>query len=462
MRRRPFRLLPMSAAVPASTASPPRRPISAIVTVLLCAALLPSSALAAKPRTATGTVTAVEPSSLTIQTAGRRTGMINALSDAANAVTKADYPYVWGGGHGAAGDASIGIKGPGYNGRRVGYDCSGSVAAVLAGAGLWQAGSPVPNDAGVIRQLLQEKLIARGPGTAPDEVTLYDDPGVHIFMNIDGRFFGTSDGGSGNPSQQKGGASWLYDGAPDASDRAFKRYHVLPSVLKDQTTYGHSFTFEIAPNDSIEAGVAVGDDLRVTYQQTGFGGMLASTIGYVGALTTSGTVTSIAPDGSSFTITGANGQSDAFSTGTNPGLVSGLQVGDTAEVTYTKGSGAILTARVLTVTATPVVAQATGSIVAIAADLSSFVLETSSGQDVTFSTGGVTSTLAGFEVGEGVQVNYIEASGGALIAQLVTAASSGTTGSGGSGYGGGYGGGGPGGGGAGGGGYGGSFHTARH
>jgi hypothetical protein len=58
-----------------------------------------------------------------------------ALIAAADAVARGDYPYVYGGGHAEAGTASIGIKGPGYNGRRVGFDCSGSVAAVLAGAG---------------------------------------------------------------------------------------------------------------------------------------------------------------------------------------------------------------------------------------------------------------------------------------------------------------------------------------
>ena len=54
--------------------------------------------------------------------------MVGALTAAANAVTAGDYPYVYGGGHEAAGTASIGIKGPGYNGRRIGYDCSGAVA----------------------------------------------------------------------------------------------------------------------------------------------------------------------------------------------------------------------------------------------------------------------------------------------------------------------------------------------
>jgi len=240
-------------------------------------------------------------------------------------------------------------------------------------------------------------------------------------MNIDGRFFGTSDGGSGNASQPKGGAGWLDDGAPDASNRVFKRYHVLPSVLRDQTTYGHSFTFQIDPNDSIFAGVEVGDALRVSYQGTNVGSMVASTIGYVGAVTTSGTVASIAADGSSFTIATANGQSVTFSTGANPGLINGLQLGDTVQVIYTKGPEAALTARILTVTATPVVSQAAGTIIAIANDLSSFTLETASGQEMTFLTGGTASTLAGFVVGDQVQVSYTQAADGALTAQQVTA-----------------------------------------
>ena len=55
-------------------------------------------------------------------------------------------------------------------------------------------GSGVPNDAGVISYLRQRGEIAPGAGDGPQEVTLYDDPDVHIFMNINGRFFGTSDG----------------------------------------------------------------------------------------------------------------------------------------------------------------------------------------------------------------------------------------------------------------------------
>ena len=348
--------------------------------------------------------------------------MINALTEAANAVSQGDYPYVWGGGHAAAGVASVGIKGPGYNGRRVGYDCSGSVAAVLAGAGLWPADSPVPGDAGVITQLLQEKLIARGVGQAPDEVTLYDDPGVHIFMSIDGRFFGTSDGGAGN---SKGGPTWLDDGAPDASSRAYKRYHVLPSVLKDQTTYGQSFTFQLGPNTGDPAGFAVGDDLQVSYVEASSGSMIARTVEFVGAITTSATVISIAPDGSSFVVETTDGQSLTLSTGDFTDLVSGLQVGDQVQVSYTKASQGTLTAHSVTITGTPSISQATGTVIAIASDRASFTIQTARGPDLTFTTGGLTSIIANVQIGDAVEVSYTQAAGGALTAQQVT--DSGTT-----------------------------------
>src|SRR5579863_6086801 len=62
---------------------------------------------------ATGTVITMSGNSFTIQTAGRRIGVVNAMTAAANRITARDYPYVYGGGHAAAGIASIGIKGPG-------------------------------------------------------------------------------------------------------------------------------------------------------------------------------------------------------------------------------------------------------------------------------------------------------------------------------------------------------------
>jgi hypothetical protein len=225
----------------------------------------------------TGTVTDIGGTGLTIQTPGRQIGLIAAMTTAADALAADDYPYVWGGGHGVAGVASIGMKGgPGANGRRRGFDCSGSVAAVLEAAGLWPAGYGVPNDAGVIQQLLTDGVIERGPGTTPEAVTLYDRPGVHIFMNIDGRFFGTSDGAGGG-GNTNGGPGWLADGAPDASSRRFKRYHLLPAVLRDKTAYGHIFGFQFVDGELALAAL-VGDQVSVTYQQLANGSMLATGI----------------------------------------------------------------------------------------------------------------------------------------------------------------------------------------
>jgi hypothetical protein len=248
--------------------------------------VLAGSALAAQPAAslhASGTVVALGWSSFTVRIGGRRMSVVAALTAAANVVARGDYPYVYGGGHAEAGIASIGIKGPGYNGRRVGYDCSGSVGAVLAGAGLLPAGMPVPNDAGIITELRQQKLIARGVGHGPRAVTFWDKPGVHIFMSIDGRDFGTSDGGAGNPAQLHGGAGWLNDGAPDAANRAFKPYHLVASALRAGTVYGPTLTFGTGRAWDLLQGVALGDDLRVSYTRDRKGALTATEVVLAGA-----------------------------------------------------------------------------------------------------------------------------------------------------------------------------------
>jgi hypothetical protein len=335
--------------------------LAVLLSLLSCAAATPTSALAAQAQTAhgavTGKITYLGDSVLTIQSGGRPLGVINAMTRTADALTAGVYPYVYGGGHGEAGIASIGIRGPGYNGRRRGYDCSGSVAAVLAGAGLWQPGSGVPNDAGIIQQLLQEKLIARGAGTAPNEVTLYDHPGVHIFMNMNGRFFGTSDGGGGNA---KGGPTWLYDGAPDAQTRVYKPYHLLPSVLRTKTTYGASFTFQTDAQPDLVQGAETGDKVRISYAETRSGAMVATAIEYVGAVTTSGTVTAIGPDGSTLAIQTGAGQALTFATSAVTSLLEGLQIGDGVQVTYTRDAAGLLIPHALQTLSTPAPAPPPG------------------------------------------------------------------------------------------------------
>jgi hypothetical protein len=85
-----------------------------------------------------------------------------------------------------------------------------------------------------------------------------------------------------------------------------------------------------------------------------------------------------------------------------------------------------MTARSVTVTASPPVSQAAGTVVAISPDLSSFTLQTPSGQTITFSTGGVTSIVAGFRTGDAVQVSYVQAADGTLTARQVVSAATGT------------------------------------
>src|SRR5260221_9832775 len=91
-----------------------------------------------------GSVGKIDGTSFTVQTAGRRIGVVSSLIATANRILGEDTPYVYGGGHSSAGNASVGIPGPGYDGKRIGFDCSGAVGAVLAGAGLWTTGSGVP------------------------------------------------------------------------------------------------------------------------------------------------------------------------------------------------------------------------------------------------------------------------------------------------------------------------------
>ena len=101
--------------------------------------------------------------------------MIAAMIAAADRIDKARYPYRWGGGHNAR------FSGP--------YDCSGAVSAVLRAAGLLDA------------PMVSGQFMRWGrPG--PGAVTIYANAG-HMYMSINGRFWGTS---RSNPG---GGAGWF-------------------------------------------------------------------------------------------------------------------------------------------------------------------------------------------------------------------------------------------------------------
>jgi hypothetical protein len=392
--------------------------------VLLAALAIPlaggaqSAAAQSQRNPASGTITTIGPweSSLTIQTGGRRMSVIGALTAAANALAKGDYPYVYGGGHVEAGVSSTGEvrKGPGANGRNLGFDCSGSVAAVLSGAGLWPAGSPVPGDAGVVSELLHEHLIARGAGSGRTEVTLYDNAGVHIFMRIDGRYFGTSDG----DSNSGGGPGWLPDYAPDAASRSFKAYHVLRPALRQRTTYGPSLTFQIARTLDL-TGFAVGDDVHVGYTKTRQGLLTARSIAYAGARTATGTITALASD--RLTIRTPAGQSLTFSVAHDPALAENFAPGQSVQVTYTKTAG-VLSAHAIAFAPLQGGSTAIGTVTAIAP--AGFTIETPSGAQITFSTAGDPALGAELQSGESVVVTYTQDAYGHLIATAVQGAAS--------------------------------------
>jgi hypothetical protein len=314
--------------------------------LVLVAGVQAGAAVAASSGQAAGTVVSLGWSSLTIRTGGRRMSIVRALTAGADLVAQGDYAYVYGGGHAQAGTASIGIKGPGFNGRRVGFDCSGSVGAVLAAAGLLPAGLPVPNDAGIIAELRQAKLIAPGVGHGPGAVTFYDKANVHIFISIDGHDFGTSDGGAGNPAQRNGGAGWLDDGAPDAASRLFKPSHLVGSALNATTVYGPTLTFGAGRAYDLLAGVAVGDDLRVSYTRGRTRALTATAIAYAGAKTVTATIVAIAGDQSSVALQTSDGRTLTLHTA-DPSLLDWLAVGDQVSVTYTPGADGTQVARAI-------------------------------------------------------------------------------------------------------------------
>ena len=106
---------------------------------------------------------------------GSKDDAIAAMIAAANKIDRAGYSYKWGGGHNAS------FSGP--------YDCSGAVSAVLHAAGL------------INRPMVSGEFMRWGkPGAGA--VTIYANAG-HVYMSINGRFFGTT---RANPG---GGAGWF-------------------------------------------------------------------------------------------------------------------------------------------------------------------------------------------------------------------------------------------------------------
>ena len=298
--------------------------LPALLRALVCAAILAlaaaHSALAARPQQtipgphhgqghAAGTVVALGWSSFTLRIGGHRMSVVRALTAAANAVAHGDYPYVYGGGHAQAG-------------------------------------------AGSIAELRRQNLIVGGVGHGAGAVTFWDKPGVHIFMSINGRVFGTSDGGPGNPGQPHGGAGWLNDGAPDALNRAFKPYHLVATALGTTTVYGPTLTFSTGRAYDLLEGVALGDELRVSYTRDRKGALTAGEVAFADARTVTATITAVASDRSSVTVQTPGGSTLTPATA-DPRLLDWVGVGDEVSVTYTPGADGSPVARQMTAVSPP-------------------------------------------------------------------------------------------------------------
>jgi len=126
--------------------------------------------------------------------------VIGRIYEACQNLTAKAYPYVWAGGHGAAGVPSVGSPGPGYTGRTIGFDCSGSTCAALsAGPAGFNPGGPVW-DSG---------RIATSWGAAGEGkyLTVWANP-THVFMVFHNvgkpgdEHFGTGRWPSGNGGAQ--------------------------------------------------------------------------------------------------------------------------------------------------------------------------------------------------------------------------------------------------------------------
>lgn len=158
--------------------------------------------------------------------------VLSAMISAAATINNQNLPYKWGGGHAQIGTPSNGIPGgsAGSAGPPPGYDCSGSVAAVLKAGGLMAVNS-IGNDTAVIAQLQSEGVLANGQGSGSAECTLFDNPGIHIYMRLNGKYWGSAAGGA--LPDNGAGIGWISRGGPEAG---FRVYHIPPSILALQAS----------------------------------------------------------------------------------------------------------------------------------------------------------------------------------------------------------------------------------
>lgn len=155
---------------------------------------------------------------------------LDAMISRAAEISNKNYPYSWGGGHPKVGTPSMGPEHSSGGALVNGFDCSGSVLAVLAAGGFVPTGSSFGSsgEMGHVYGHIGQ------PGPAPGKgkgVTVYYNSS-HEWMTINGRYFST--GWNKNP---KGGAGW---GSEDPSgwptSGSYESFHLTNSQLEEPYT----------------------------------------------------------------------------------------------------------------------------------------------------------------------------------------------------------------------------------
>jgi hypothetical protein len=162
---------------------------------------------------------------------GDNTTVINAILNAANAIDSKHYPYAWGGGHRQIGVASSGGNDDGGSGPvDIGFDCSGSVSAVMGAAQLMTT----PSAAIGFPSCLGSAATTGKDTSNSNSVNIYYCS-THVFMEINGRYWGTTAGGA--QADAKGGPGWLSGPAPYATDPTYSVVHIKSATLSSTCKY---------------------------------------------------------------------------------------------------------------------------------------------------------------------------------------------------------------------------------
>ena len=157
---------------------------------------------------------------------------LDAMISRASEISNHNYPYSWGGGHKSVGTPSNPEPGgPDPSAEGLGFDCSGSVLAVLAAGGFVTTGSSFGSSGEMVH--VYGHIGEPGPGPEGKGVTVYANA-EHEWMTINGRYFSTG-GSSNNPN---GGAGWGGEGKSNWGEEPgdFESFHLKNNELEEPYT----------------------------------------------------------------------------------------------------------------------------------------------------------------------------------------------------------------------------------